>query len=65
VQLIFEKIHEINRSGVAILMVEQNTREALKVAHRAYVLTMGRNRFHDTGEALLNNKEVGKLYLGG
>ncbi len=65
VQLIFEKIHEINRSGVAILMVEQNTREALKLAHRAYVLTMGRNRFHDTGEALLNNKEVGKLYLGG
>jgi len=65
VQLIFEKIHEINRSGVAILMVEQNTREALKVAHRAYVLTMGRNRFHDTGEALLKNKEVGKLYLGG
>jgi len=65
VQLIFEKIHEINRSGVAILMVEQNTREALKLAHRAYVLAMGRNRFHDTGEALLNNKEVGKLYLGG
>lgn len=65
VQLIFEKIHEINRSGVAILMVEQNTREALKLADKAYVLTMGRNRFHDTGEALLNNKEVGKLYLGG
>lgn len=65
VQLIFEKIIEINRSGVAILMVEQNTREALKLAHRAYVLAMGRNRFHDTGEALLKNKEVGKLYLGG
>jgi branched-chain amino acid transport system ATP-binding protein len=46
-------------------MVEQNTREALKLAHRAYVLAMGRNRFHDTGEALLKNKEVGKLYLGG
>lgn len=65
VQLIFQKILDINSSGVAILMVEQNTREALKVAHRAYVLAMGRNRFHDTGQALLKNKEVGRLYLGG
>lgn len=65
VQLIFQKILDINSSGVAILIVEQNTREALKVAHRAYVLAMGRNRFHDTGQALLKNKEVGRLYLGG
>lgn len=65
VRLIFEKILQINRSGVPILMVEQNTREALKLAHRAYVLAMGRNRFHDTGQALLKNEEVGRLYLGG
>lgn len=65
VRLIFEKITEINRSGVGILMVEQNIREALRIADQAYVLAMGRNRFHDTGQALLNNQEVGKLYLGG
>jgi len=64
VRLIFQKITEINRSGVGILMVEQNIREALKIADQAYVLAMGRNRFHDTGQALLNNQEVGKLYLG-
>lgn len=64
VRLIFEKITEINRSGVGILMVEQNIRQALKIADQAYVLAMGRNRFHDTGQALLNNQEVGKLYLG-
>lgn len=64
VRLIFQKITEINRSGVGILMVEQNIREALRIADQAYVLAMGRNRFHDTGQALLNNKEVGKLYLG-
>ena len=64
VRLIFQKITEINRSGVGILMVEQNTREALRIADQAYVLAMGRNRFHDTGQALLNNQAVGKLYLG-
>ena len=64
VRLIFDKIIEINRSGVGILMVEQNIREALRIADQAYVLAMGRNRFHDTGQALLNNQEVGKLYLG-
>lgn len=64
VRLIFEKITEINRSGVGILMVEQNIREALRITDQAYVLAMGRNRFHDTGQALLNNQEVGKLYLG-
>ncbi|KKM63107.1 hypothetical protein LCGC14_1514810 [marine sediment metagenome] len=64
VRLIFQKITEINRSGVGVLMVEQNIREALRIADQAYVLAMGRNRFHDTGQALLNNQEVGKLYLG-
>lgn len=64
VRLIFQKITEINRSGVGILMVEQNIREALRIADQAYVLAMGRNRFHDTGQALLNNQAVGKLYLG-
>jgi ABC-type branched-subunit amino acid transport system ATPase component len=65
VKLIFGKIVQINQSGVGILMVEQNAREALKICHRGYVLAMGRKKFEDTGQALLNNKKVGKLYLGG
>ena len=62
---VFEKITEINRSGTAILMVEQNARQALRNSDRGYVLEMGDNRFEDTGEALLNNEEVIELYLGG
>jgi ABC-type branched-subunit amino acid transport system ATPase component len=62
---IFEKIMEINATGVAMIIVEQNAREALKMAHHGYVLAMGRNVLDDKGEALLANEEVGRLYLGG
>jgi len=62
---IFEKIKEINAAGVAIVIVEQNAREALKMAHYGYVLATGRNVLDDSGEALLANDEVGRLYLGG
>ncbi len=62
---VFEKITEINESGTAILMVEQNARQALRNSDRGYVLEMGENRFEDTGEALLDNDEVIELYLGG
>ena len=62
---IFERIVAINASGVAILIVEQNAKESLKVSHRGYVLASGRNRFEDTGENLLANQDVGQLYLGG
>lgn len=65
VEMIFEKIKDVNRAGVSILMVEQNARGALALADRGYVLATGRNRFEDTGEALLANEEIGKLYLGG
>ena len=65
VHMIFEKIQEINEHGTAILLVEQNAKKALKMAHRGYVLEMGRNRFEGKGEALLLNPEVGRLYLGG
>ncbi len=61
---IFEKIMEIKRSGVAILLVEQNAKKALEMSDRGYVLVMGKNRFEDTGKALLNNPDVGRLYLG-
>jgi ABC-type branched-subunit amino acid transport system ATPase component len=62
---IFGKIMEINATGIAIIIVEQNAREALKMAHHGYVLAMGRNVLDDKGEALLSNEEVGRLYLGG
>jgi len=65
VATIFEKILEINRTGVAIVLVEQNARETLKISHRGYVLAGGENRFEDTGENLLKNDEVSRLYLGG
>ncbi len=62
---IFEKIKDINATGVAIIIVEQNAREALKMAHHGYVLATGRNVLDDRGDALLANQEVGRLYLGG
>jgi ABC-type branched-subunit amino acid transport system ATPase component len=65
VDMIFEKITDINKTGVSMIIVEQNAREALKMADHGYVLAMGRNVLDDTGEALLANKEVGRLYLGG
>ncbi len=61
---IFGKIRNINETGVGILIVEQNAKEALSLCHRGYVLAMGRNRLEGTGESLLASEEVGKLYLG-
>jgi branched-chain amino acid transport system ATP-binding protein len=65
VKSIFETIREINASGVTILLVEQNARAALKLAHRAYVMEVGRVVLEDEAQALLENPEVGKAYLGG
>ncbi len=62
---IFEQIAAINATGVAIVIVEQNAREALKMAHHGYVLAMGRNVLDDDGTSLLENEEIGRLYLGG
>ncbi len=64
VDSIFEKIGEINRGGTAILLIEQNAKEALSFSRRAYVLAMGENRFEGEAKAILDNEEVGKLYLG-
>ena len=64
VDSIFEKIAEINRGGTAILLVEQNAREALSFSNRAYVLAMGENRFEGEAKGMLDNEEVGRLYLG-
>ena len=65
VDAIFARIAAINQQGTAILLVEQNARKALRMAHRAYVLEMGRNRFEDASDHILSNPEIGKLYLGG
>lgn len=62
---LFDRILEVRRTGIAVLMVEQNARQALNIADRGYVLVMGENRFTDTGEALLANPEVRRSFLGG
>ncbi len=62
---LFDKILDVAATGIAILMVEQNARQALNIADRGYVLVQGRNRFTDTGEALLANPEVRRTFLGG
>ena len=63
--VIFERVVEINKSGVGILMVEQNAKQALAIAHKGFVLAAGRNRYTDTGQALLNDPDVAKSFLGG
>ena len=62
---LFDRIIEIAKTGIAILMVEQNARQALEIADRGFVLVQGRNRYKDTGEALLADPEVRKSFLGG
>ena len=62
---LFERIIEVKRTGIAVLMVEQNARQALNIADQGFVLVTGENRFTDTGEALLANEEVRKSFLGG
>jgi len=65
VDAVFERIVEINRSGVSIVMVEQNARRSLALSTYGYVLEMGRNRFAGRGDELLHDEEVVELYLGG
>jgi branched-chain amino acid transport system ATP-binding protein len=62
---VFDEVDEINEAGTAILMVEQNAKEALRRCHRGYVLVQGQNRFEDEGQALLDDREVREQFLGG
>lgn len=62
---IFDIVRSVNAQGVAILMVEQNAKQALALADRGYVLATGRNRHEDTGAALLADREVAEMFLGG
>ena len=65
VEAIFEKIADINRHGVTLVMVEQNARRALAMSNRGYVLDVGQNRFEGRGKELLDDPKVAELYLGG
>ena len=62
---LFDRIIEIAKTGIAILMVEQNARQALEIADRGFVLVQGQNRYTDTGQALLADPEVRRSFLGG
>ena len=62
---LFDRILEIRNTGIAILMVEQNARQALEIADKGFVLVTGENRYTDTGEALLANPDVRRSFLGG
>ena len=65
VKELFEKIISIAKTGIAILMVEQNARQALEIADNGFVLVQGENKYTDKGSKLLSNKEVRKAFLGG
>jgi len=62
---LFDRIIEVARTGISILMVEQNARQALAIAHKGYVLVQGRNAFTGTGQELLADPDVRKSFLGG
>jgi branched-chain amino acid transport system ATP-binding protein len=62
---LFDRIIEVARTGISILMVEQNARQALEIADKGYVLVQGRNRFTDTGKALMADPDVRRSFLGG
>ena len=65
VKELFEKIINIAKAGIAILMVEQNAKQALEISDNGFVLVQGENKFTDKGSTLLANKEVRKAFLGG
>lgn len=64
VEVVFQRIRDVNASGVAILMVEQNAKRALSISNRGYVLTTGETRMTGPGPALAADPQVGRLYLG-
>ena len=65
VKAIFDTIREINQAGVTVVLVEQNARAALKLAHRGYVMEVGNIVLEDAASNLLSNPDVQNAYLGG
>ena len=64
-QLIFDRLYDIQQTGVAILIIEHNIRVALSMSNRGYVLANGENQLDGSAASLLDNPEIGRLYLGG
>jgi branched-chain amino acid transport system ATP-binding protein len=62
---VFDKTVAMARTGLTVMLVEQNAARALEISDRGYVLELGRNRFEGTGQELLHNPEVRRMYLGG
>ena len=62
---LFDRIIEISRTGLSVLMVEQNARQALEIADKGYVLVQGRNAYTGSGKELLSDPKVRKSFLGG
>ena len=62
---LFDTIKDLNRTGLTILMVEQNARQGLAASDRGYVLELGKEKFEGTAQELLDSPEMAKLYLGG
>jgi branched-chain amino acid transport system ATP-binding protein len=62
---LFTRIIEVGKTGVGVLMVEQNAKQALGIANRGYVMVNGENRIEGSGKDLLNNPDVRKSFLGG
>ena len=62
---LFTRIIEVGKTGVGVLMVEQNAKQALGIANRGYVMVNGENRIEGSGKELLNNPDVRKSFLGG
>ncbi len=62
---LFDRIIEVARTGISILMVEQNARQALEIADTGYVLVQGANKYTDTGAALMADPDVRRTFLGG
>jgi branched-chain amino acid transport system ATP-binding protein len=65
IQEIFRIVQEINKTGMTVLLVEQNVRQALRIAQRGYVLETGKIVLEDSGANLLGNPKVVEAYLGG
>ncbi len=65
-RMIFENIRRLNNEiGLTVLMIEQNARQGLEASHRGYVLELGRNAYQGEAQALLNNRDVRRAFLGG
>ena len=62
---IFQHILNIKKQNIAVLMVEQNARQALEISDRGYILVTGKNAYEGTGDYLLNDNEIRKAFLGG